>query len=157
MARDKPAFQVGDCVYFKNKQPGKWDLKWRPRYRIVHIEHNIHFRHIKNQASGKIWSCNMTDIILEPPIEFWNVDTQFSRAGRYINHPTNLLTIKLMDTLKKCTAKNHHISTLQHTIYAHPHHKLVKEGIGRIGHFSTSSAGISNTSLLDHNGTCFLR
>ena len=30
MARDKPAFQVGDCVYFKNKQPGKWDLKWRP-------------------------------------------------------------------------------------------------------------------------------
>ena len=35
MARDKPAFQVGDHVYFKNKQPGKWDLKWRPGYRIV--------------------------------------------------------------------------------------------------------------------------
>ena len=35
MARDKPAFQIGDHVYFKNKQPGKWDLKWRPRYRIV--------------------------------------------------------------------------------------------------------------------------
>ena len=32
MARHKPAFQVGDHVYFKNKQPGKWDLKWRPRY-----------------------------------------------------------------------------------------------------------------------------
>ena len=27
MARDKPAFQIGDCVYFKNNQPGKWDLK----------------------------------------------------------------------------------------------------------------------------------
>ena len=27
MARDKTAFQVGDHVYFKNKQPGKWDLK----------------------------------------------------------------------------------------------------------------------------------
>ena len=27
MARDKPAFQVEDHVYFKNKQPGKWDLK----------------------------------------------------------------------------------------------------------------------------------
>ena len=40
MARDKPAFQVGDCVYFKNMQPGKWDLKWRPRYRIVCIECN---------------------------------------------------------------------------------------------------------------------
>ena len=34
MARDKPAFQVGDHVYFKNKQLGKWDLKWRPRYRM---------------------------------------------------------------------------------------------------------------------------
>ena len=28
LARDKPAFQTRDCVYFKNKQPGKWDLKW---------------------------------------------------------------------------------------------------------------------------------
>ena len=43
-----------------------------------------------------------------------------------------------MDTSKN-TAHNHHISALQHTIYAHPHHKLVKEGIGRIGHFATSS------------------
>ena len=24
MARDKPAFQIGDRIYFKNKQPGKW-------------------------------------------------------------------------------------------------------------------------------------
>ena len=30
MARDKPAFQIGDCVYFKDKQPSKLDLKWRP-------------------------------------------------------------------------------------------------------------------------------
>ena len=96
--RDKPAFQVGDHIYFKNKQPGKWDLKWRPRYRIVCIEHDGHFIHIENQANGKIQFCNVTDMILEPPIEFWNVDAQFSRAGRYINHPTNLPTIKLMDT-----------------------------------------------------------
>ena len=98
MAQAKPAFQVGDCVYFKNKQPGKWDLKWRPRYRIACIEHDGHFIHIQNQATGKIWSCNVSDIILEPPIEFWDVDTQFSRAGRYINHPVNLPTIKLMDS-----------------------------------------------------------
>ena len=26
MARDKPAFEIGDCVYFKTKQPSKWDL-----------------------------------------------------------------------------------------------------------------------------------
>ena len=83
------------CIF--QKQPGKWDLKWRPRHRIVHIECNGHFIHIKNQATGKIWSCNVTDIILEPPIEFWNIDTQFGRAGRYINHPTNLPTIKLTD------------------------------------------------------------
>ena len=75
MARDNPTFQVGDHVYFKNKQPGKWDLKWRPRYGIVCIEHNGHFIHIKNQATGKIWSCNVSDIILELPIEFWDVDT----------------------------------------------------------------------------------
>ena len=46
MAGDKPAFQVGDHVYFKIKQPGKWDFKWRPGYRFVHIEHDRHFIHI---------------------------------------------------------------------------------------------------------------
>ena len=54
LARDKPTFQIGDCVYFKNKQPGKWDLKWRPGHRIVCIEHDRHFIHIENQATGKI-------------------------------------------------------------------------------------------------------
>ena len=54
MSRDKPAFQVGDHVYFKNKQPGKWDLKWRPRYRIVCIECDGHFIHIEYQATAKI-------------------------------------------------------------------------------------------------------
>ena len=77
MAWKNPAFQVGDQVYFKNKQPGKWELKWRPRYRIVCIEHDRHFLHTKNQAAGKTQSCNITDIILELPKEFWNIDTQF--------------------------------------------------------------------------------
>ena len=54
MAQEEPAFQVGDHVYFKSKQPGKWDLKWRPRYRIVCIEHDGHFIHIENQATRKI-------------------------------------------------------------------------------------------------------
>ena len=98
LAKDNPAFQVGDCVYFKNKQLGKWDFKWRPRYRIVCIEHHGHFIHIENQATGKTQSCNVTDIILEPPIEFWNIDTQFGRASCYINHPANLPTIQLADT-----------------------------------------------------------
>ena len=53
ISRNNPAFQVGDHVYFKNKQPRKWDLKWRPSYRIVLIECNGHFIHIENQATGK--------------------------------------------------------------------------------------------------------
>ena len=28
VSRDNPVFQIGDHVYFKNKQSGKWDLKW---------------------------------------------------------------------------------------------------------------------------------
>ena len=28
--REPPSFKIGYRVYFKNKQPGKWDLKWRP-------------------------------------------------------------------------------------------------------------------------------
>ena len=92
-----PSFKIGDRAYFKNKQPSKWDLNWRPGYRIVCIEHNGHFLHIENHATGKVQSCNVKDAILEPPIEFWNIDTQFSRAWRYINHPVNLPTIKLND------------------------------------------------------------
>ena len=30
--REAPSFQISDRVYFKNKQPEKWDLKWRPGY-----------------------------------------------------------------------------------------------------------------------------
>ena len=55
----------------------------------------------------------MTDIIMEPPIEFWNIDTQFSRAGRYINHPVNLSTIKLTDKKALLIITTHlHYSTL---------------------------------------------
>ena len=39
----------------------------------------------------------MKDVVLEPPVEFWNIDTQFDRAGKYINHPANLPTITLND------------------------------------------------------------
>ena len=35
VSRDNPTFQIGDHVYFKNKQPGKWDLKWRPRLSVL--------------------------------------------------------------------------------------------------------------------------
>ena len=97
MDRQQPSFKISDRVYFKNKQPGKWDLKWRLGYRIVQIEHNGHFLHIENQTTGKVRSCNVKDIVVEPPGEVWNEDTQFGRAGKYVNHPANLPTISLHD------------------------------------------------------------
>ena len=97
MDRKPPTFKIGDRVYFKNKQPGKWDLKWRPGYRIVQVEHDGHFLHIENQATGKVQSCNVKDVVLEPPVELWNIDTQFGRAVKFINHPANLPTINLHD------------------------------------------------------------
>ena len=54
MDKTPPTFKIGDRVCFKNKQPGKLDLKWRPGYRIVQIEHDGHFLHIENQAPGKV-------------------------------------------------------------------------------------------------------
>ena len=97
MDRTPPSFKIGDRVYFKNKQPGKWDLKWGPGYRVVQIEHDGHFMHIENQVTGKVQSCNVKDVVLELPVEFWNIDTQFDRAGKFINHPANLPTISLHD------------------------------------------------------------
>ena len=82
MDREPPSFKLGDRVYFKSKQPGKWDLKLRPRYKIVHIERDRCSLHIKNQATGKTMSWNVKDIVLKPPIEFWNINMQFGRAEK---------------------------------------------------------------------------
>ena len=95
--RQPPTLQIGDSIYFKNKHPRKLDLKWKPGYRIVQIEQDGHFLHIENQATGKIQSCNVKDVVPEPPIEFWNIDTQFGRAAKYVNHPANIPTISLHD------------------------------------------------------------
>ena len=88
--RAEPGFEVGDRVYFKNKTPGKWDLKWRAGYRIVRIEHEGRYLHIENQATGKIRSCNAKDVVLEPIRELWNMNPEFGGASKFINHPNNL-------------------------------------------------------------------
>ena len=54
MDRQPPSFKIYDRVYFKNKQPNNWDLKWQPGYRIVQIEYDGHFLHIENQATRKV-------------------------------------------------------------------------------------------------------
>ena len=95
--RETPSFQIGERVYFKNKQPGKWDLKWRPGYRIVCIECDGHYIHMENQAMGNTRSCNVKNIVLEPPVKLWNIDMQFGRAGKFINHPANMPAITLAD------------------------------------------------------------
>ena len=61
------------------------------------IEHNRHYLHIENQAMEKQDLCNVKDVVHEPPIEFWNTDTQFGRARKFIYHRANLPTIKLND------------------------------------------------------------
>ena len=88
--RAEPGFIVGDRVYFKNKTPGKWDLKWRAGYRIIWIECKGHYLHIENQATGKIRSCNIKDIVLEPIRVLWNMNLEFGRASKFINHLNNL-------------------------------------------------------------------
>ena len=45
---------------------------------------------IENQATGKIRFCNMMDIVLESISELWNVNPEFGRASKFINHPNNL-------------------------------------------------------------------
>ena len=95
--REPLSFKIANRVNFENKQPGKWDLKWRPGYGIVHIEHDGHYLHIKNQATGKTRSCNIKDVVLKPPVELWNVNKQFGRVGRDINHPANFPNITLTD------------------------------------------------------------
>ena len=86
----------------KNKQPEKWDLKWRPGYRIVHIECNGHYLHIENQGTGKTRSCNVKDIVLEPAVEFWNINTQFGRSWE-VHQPPCQFTNHQAEQLKMNT------------------------------------------------------
>ena len=82
----------------KNKEPGKWDLKWWAGYRTVCIKCNRHQLHIENKATGKTKPCNVKDVVPEPPVKLSNVDTMFGRAEKFINHPANLPTITLTTT-----------------------------------------------------------
>ena len=63
---------------------------------IVCIECDGHYIDIENQATGKMRSCNVKDIVLEQPVKLWNIDMQFGRAGKFINHPSRLKMNKLL-------------------------------------------------------------
>ena len=40
----------------------------------VHIECNGHYLQIENQETGKTRSCNVMDILLQPPVELQNIE-----------------------------------------------------------------------------------
>ena len=163
MDREPPSFTIGNRAYFKNKQLGKCNLKWRPRYRIVHIECNGHYLHIENQATEKTRSCNVNDIVLEPPVEFWNTDTQFGRARKYINHPANLPTIMFNNcrwTPYSCIQSpvdSLHSSSLQYIVlgYAHQCNSPPQEqGVCII---PTSIESLPHLPFLDHHSSHIFR
>ena len=163
MDREPPSFKIGNSIYFKHKQPGKWDLKWRPGYRIVHIEHNGHYLHIENQATGKTRSCNIKDVVLKPPLEFWNNDTQFGRAGKYINNPANLPTITLNNwrwtpySCKKSPVNNLHSSSLQHIVLGYTHWCNSPRGELRVCIIPTSIESLPHPPFLDHHSSHIFR
>ena len=122
--REAPSFQIGNRVYFKNKQPGKWDLKWRPGYWIVDIECDWHYVHIENQATGKTRSYNVKGIVLGLPVELWNTDMQYGRTGKFMKNPANLPTITLTHWkwMNSCTwspVNKLHSSLFQHSMHDH--------------------------------------
>ena len=96
MYRQQPSFKFGDRVYFKNKQPDKWDLKMRPGYRIVQIECQTLYAHRKpsNQKS-MILQCEGCSS--QTSCRILEYRYTIGRAGKYVNHPANLPTISLYD------------------------------------------------------------
>ena len=63
MHHTQPNFKVGNRVFFKNRQPCEWDLRWKAGYRILHIEQNGYYLHLENQATGKTRPCNVKDVV----------------------------------------------------------------------------------------------
>ena len=158
--RNNPTFKVGDHVYFKNKQPGKWDLKWRPGYWIVRIECNGHYIHIENQATGRTQSCNIMDIILEPPIKFWEhwhpvwqsqllyqspVKFTYDPTQRY---PKLVFSSHLITLHQPCFS-----STLEPSTHIHPCYNHPTDGTRRISYLPTCITGIPYQALLDRHCT----
>ena len=69
------------------------------------------------------------------PVEFWNIDIQFCRARKYINHLANLPTIILNNwrwtpySCKLSPVNNLHSSSLQYSVFKL--HSLMQQSSGR--------------------------
>ena len=93
MDRQPPSFKIGDRVYFKNK--ATWQVRPQVETRLQNCLYWAWWTlpaHRK-PSNRKVQSCNVKGCSSWTSIEFWNIDTQFGRAGKYVNHPANLPTI----------------------------------------------------------------
>ena len=129
LARDKPAFQIGDHVYFQNKQPGKSDLKMETwiqkclhrvqetfhlhrepghrKYMILHC-HRHHPRTLSGVSGILILSLAELAAILIILLICQLYSLQIP-PEQYKNKKNQKNTPK---TLHYCTIFNHHTSTL---------------------------------------------
>ena len=116
--------------------------------------------HVENQAVGKTTSCNVKDIVHEPPIEFWNIDTQFGRAEKFIIHPASLPAIRLNNSNEQCDActfspvNNLHppySASFQYIPHWNIHQCNALTEVLRIHTVSFITAGLPHPPLMDHH------
>ena len=60
---------------FQNQATRKMGSQMETWIQDCFIECDRHYLHIESQATGKTRSCNIKDVVLEPPVELWNIDT----------------------------------------------------------------------------------
>ena len=91
VSRDNPTFNIGDsCVLQKQttRQVG-FEVETRIPDCSYWVQWTLHPtlktkpQAVHGHATSRISSLNLL-------FEFWNIDTQFSRASCYVNHPSNL-------------------------------------------------------------------
>ena len=90
MDREPPSFKIGGRVYFKNKQPGNGISHGGLDIGLFKLSAVDITYTLKIRLLGKTRSCNIKDIVFEPPVEFLNIDTQFSSDRKYLKSPCKL-------------------------------------------------------------------
>ena len=98
MDRTPPSFKIGDRVYFKKtSSPANGILNGDLDIGLFELSMMDTSCISRTRLLEKYDPVIVKDVVLELPVEFWNIDTHFGRAGKFINHPANLPTISLHD------------------------------------------------------------
>ena len=133
--REPPSFKIGDRVYLKSKQPGKWDLIWRPGYWIVCIEHDGHYLHIKIRLwKNKVMQhqgCSTwtTSRIMEHRctiLQSWKIHQPSCKFANY-----HTLQLKMKNFIH---VNNLHSSSFQHIMHdcAHQYNNMGEQRISTV-------------------------